>query len=140
HTRSGTPICGAARPIPGAAYIVSIMSSMRRLRSASKRSTGAAGTARPAWPYRTIGRSMAGLRALDRHAEPFGVAGRVAVHGRAHFVHRVAAELLEHGVREDERHHGLADDGRGGYRADVASLDGRRRFLHGRELDRAERL
>ena len=35
--RSGTPTCGAARPMPGAAYIVSIMSSMSCCRLGVKR-------------------------------------------------------------------------------------------------------
>jgi hypothetical protein len=43
NTRTRTPTCVAARPIPGAAYIVSIMSSMSRCSPSSNTSTGAAG-------------------------------------------------------------------------------------------------
>jgi len=40
--RSGMPTCGAASPTPGAAYIVSIMSSMSRSISGVIASTGRA--------------------------------------------------------------------------------------------------
>src|SRR5216684_6049513 len=39
-TRFSTPTCGAARPMPGAAYMVSSISSIRRRTSASTVSTG----------------------------------------------------------------------------------------------------
>ena len=44
--RSATPTCGAASPIPGAAYIVSIMSVMSRSISGVMSATGAAGACR----------------------------------------------------------------------------------------------
>src|SRR3989442_1754000 len=53
---------------------------------------------------------------------------------------RVAAELLNDRVGEDERDHRLADDGGGRHGADVAALDGRGTFGHRREIDRAKRL
>ncbi len=43
NSRSGTPTCGPARPTPGAAYMVSIMSSIRVCRSGPKSVTRAAG-------------------------------------------------------------------------------------------------
>src|SRR6267143_2111502 len=51
----------------------------------------------------------------------------------------VAAELLEEGVGEDDRHHGLAHDASRRHRADVAALHHRlHRFLGG-EIHRLER-
>src|SRR5581483_380913 len=58
----------------------------------------------------------------------------------AQFVHRVAAELLEHGAGEDERQQRLADHGRRGDRADVAALDVRAGRLTGAQVDGGERL
>ena len=56
------------------------------------------------------------------------------------FLDRIAAELLEHRLGEDERHHGFADDGGGGNGADVAAFDRRRADRHRGQIDRAERL
>ena len=39
-SRRETPICGAARPMPGASYMVASMSSISRRSSASTRSMG----------------------------------------------------------------------------------------------------
>ena len=41
-TRNDTPTCGAANPIPGAAYMVSIMSSISYYSASSMCSTGCA--------------------------------------------------------------------------------------------------
>ena len=41
-TRNDTPTCGAASPMPGAAYMVSIMSSISCCSASSMRSTGCA--------------------------------------------------------------------------------------------------
>ena len=41
-TRNDTPTCGAANPIPGAAYMVSIMSSISCYSASSMCSTGCA--------------------------------------------------------------------------------------------------
>jgi hypothetical protein len=46
NRRFETPICGAANPTPGAAYIVSAMSSIKRRNSASNSSTGLPGSRR----------------------------------------------------------------------------------------------
>ena len=43
---------------------------------------------------------------------------------RVELAHRVAAELLEQRVRQDDAHHRLADDARRRHGADVASLEG----------------
>ena len=58
--RSGSPIWGAARPMPGAAYIVSIMSSMRVSTAGVIASTGRAGSVRIESPRRRMGRSIRG--------------------------------------------------------------------------------
>ncbi len=56
-TRSGTPIWGAARPMPGAAYIVSTMSLTRAASEPSISFTGADGAWSTGSPHFTIGRS-----------------------------------------------------------------------------------
>ena len=137
NTRSGTPTCVAASPTPGAAYIVSIMSSISRCRlSSNVRDVGGGVSCRPAappylqdWPDHRVRRREAGAHG--------GVRGR---HGALEGRDRVAAEPLQQGVGEHERHHRLADDGRGGHGADVAALDRRRRLGHRRQVDGAERL
>ena len=132
--RSGTPTCGAASPMPGAAYIVSIMSSISCCRSRRRsRSTGAAGACR-AGARRSAGSDEAcdrRLGALARRAARCAspTRGRPASCARQ-LGDRVAAELLEQRVGEHERHHRLADDRRGRHGADVAALDRRRRFGH----------
>src|SRR5215467_14105177 len=56
NSRSGAPTCGAANPTPGAAYIVSIMSSMRRSISGVNSSTARATVCSAESPYLRIGR------------------------------------------------------------------------------------
>src|SRR5215212_7928833 len=57
-TWSGTPICGAASPTPGASRIVSIMSCTRVRIDSSKRDTLRAFLRRTAFPSATIGRTV----------------------------------------------------------------------------------
>src|SRR3989442_9177050 len=56
-TRSGTPIWGAARPMPGAAYIVSTMSLTRAATEPSISVTGSDGAWSTGSPHLTISRS-----------------------------------------------------------------------------------
>src|SRR5690606_22088496 len=60
--RSGTPTCGAARPMPGAAYMVSIMSLISRSISMVRSPTGCAGWWSTSSPYLRIGRIIPGRR------------------------------------------------------------------------------
>src|SRR6185436_1056574 len=65
--RRGTPTCGAANPIPGAPYMVSIMSSMSRSISGVIASTGWARSWRTVSPYLRMGRIIGHER--TSHAE-----------------------------------------------------------------------
>ena len=56
RSAAATPICGAASPIPGAAYIVSIMSSTRRSTSAVRASDAPRRLVEHLSPYLRIGR------------------------------------------------------------------------------------
>ena len=47
---------------------------------------------------------------------------------------RIAAEPVEQGVGQYQRHHGLPNHRRRGYRADVAAFDVSRPFLAGGEV------
>src|SRR6266851_124073 len=90
------------------------------------------------WPPNPSARFPATLfrSATDRRQEPPEVALGLA--------HRVAAELLQEGIGQRQRHHRLADHARGGHDADVAALvvgldplltgdvDRAHRRLHGR--------
>src|SRR6185295_7611958 len=60
YSCSETPTCGAARPTPGAWYIVSVMSFTRRRSVRSKCSTGFAGSRRTGSPSVRIGSSIQG--------------------------------------------------------------------------------
>src|SRR5205085_3583023 len=66
-TRFGTPIWIAARPIPGASYIVSSMSSARARISSVMRSTGAHFVRRRGSGRRTSGRIDMGGEIRTRH-------------------------------------------------------------------------
>src|SRR5215203_2752227 len=57
-------------------------------------------------------------------AEPGCDVRKVAIEIPLDFGQRVTAELLQHGVGEDEGDHRFGDDAHGGYRGDVASLGG----------------
>ena len=57
----------------------------------------------------------------------------------AQLVDRIAAEPLEHGVRQDEGHHRLANHRCGRHGADIAAFDGGRRPGPGLEVDGAQR-
>src|SRR2546428_12763281 len=103
--RSGMPICGAASPTPGAAYIVSIMSSISRSISGVSASTGCAGACSAWSPYLRMGLSI--------QASALHEAGRRPIAERSKVLHElldgIAAELLDRGVGEHESHHRLAD-------------------------------
>src|SRR5260221_1674687 len=134
-TRRGTPICGAARPTPGAAYIVATMSSTRDRIPASISPTGRAGACSAGWPYFTMSRIAMPLGRVRGDRPLLGLArvplqqGALAGAGGREVVEElgkgVAAEFLQHGVGQDERDHGFADDAGGGDDAGVAALDGR---------------
>ena len=129
------PAC-AARPIPGAAYIVWIMSSMSCVnlrRDLADRRRGLVEHLVPIPENRT---DHAGVRAANRRRTCSAVACVMPLD----FVDRVAAKLLEERIREDERHHRFADDGRGGHGADVAALDGGRCLGHRAQVHRSQRL
>src|SRR6478736_2711624 len=149
--RSGTPTCGAARPTPGAAYIVRIMSSTSWRISGVTSETGAAGRCTVASPYLTIGRIIrlevggrSGLRGLGVRRlgtdEPRADRRGRRVDGVRDVGDVVGAELLEEGIGQHETHHRLADDGSGRHGADVAAFNGRGRFLERDEIDRPQRL
>src|SRR5688572_11005787 len=141
-TRRGTPICGAARPMPGAAYMVATMSSISACTDSSMTGTGSEGACRTGSPYFTMGRM--GMVSRDVNGGPVRSAsggaarapGRVEVAGE--LARRVAPELLQQRVREHPRRHGLADDGGGGDDAGVAALHRGRPRLHGRHVHRAQ--
>src|SRR5207244_3253823 len=107
NRRRGTPTCGAANPTPGAAYMVSIMSSMRRSVSDVIASTGVARSWRIGSPYLRIGRIIlpsneTGRRALPKRPEVLD-----------ELLDGVAAELFDRRIGQNDRDHGLADDRRG---------------------------
>src|SRR5512133_1407440 len=105
-TRLDSPICGAARPTPSAAYIVSAMSSRRRRRSSSTRSTGFATSCRTGSGQMTISRTIrvlsgsprprSNIRARRAHARRGSVAEAPQVLG----AQRVVGEDLA-GVGDD---------------------------------------
>src|SRR5438034_11308853 len=102
-TRSGTATWGAASPIPGAAYMVSTMSSSSEITEASMWSTRAEGACRTGWPYFTISRiAMERAAAGSGLAAPAGQEVLPAGAGRPqviqHFLERIAPELLQQGV------------------------------------------
>src|SRR5204863_4004344 len=72
-----------------------------------------------------------GRRRPEPRLQPVCGGGVVALD----FTERIAAEFLEKRIGEHEAHDSLAHDGRGGDRADVASLDHGRRGAHADEID-----
>src|SRR5262245_58998829 len=140
-TRRGTAIWGAARPMPGAAYIVSIMSATSVRMSPSISPTGSEGRCSSSCPYLTMGLNAIwvvvdsrwlGRRTAGQELAP-AAPGRVEV--AQELVHGVSSELLHHGVRQDPRHHGLSHDARRGDDAGVAPLHGGGLRLLGLEVD-----
>src|SRR6185295_17958657 len=127
-TRRGTPIWGAARPMPGAPYMVATMSSTRETTWPSMFLTGAEGACSTGVPYFRISRIGMCLRwrRLGAFADAPGQHRAVAGPGRFQVVQelpqRVAAQLLQHRVRQHPGHHGLAHHPRGGHHAGVAAL------------------
>src|SRR6185503_19253223 len=116
-TRRGTAIWGAARPMPGAAYIVSIMSSRRARMVSSILSTGVEGACRIGCPYLMMGRRATRLRVSSaRLGRPARQELAPARARRLEVVEQlgqgVAAELLEQRIRQHPRDHGLAHDPR----------------------------
>src|SRR5581483_9401174 len=108
--------------MPGAAYIVSIMSSISVWSSSPKSTTGAAGACRPCAPYFTRGRSMTcSLASSGRETRADAL--HPAPPGRLDFADGVGAEFLEDGVGQHEAHHRFPDDRRRRHRADVAAFD-----------------
>src|SRR5579859_2210947 len=69
--------------------------------------------------------------AVSRFKSTFSVTAKV---GQC-FLEAVAAELEAHGIRQDQRHHGLADDARRRDDAHVAALDVRHAALAGGVVD-----
>src|SRR5687767_15549977 len=125
--RWGTPTWGAARPMPGAAYMVSIMSLTSRSSSESKRVTGSAGACSGRSPYLRIGRSIRALRPFCLFlpgSQALADAGGPGVHGPRQLVDRVAAEFFHQRIRERKGDHRFTDDSGGGNGADIAALDG----------------
>src|SRR5687767_16005525 len=115
--RWGTPTWGAARPMPGAAYMVSIMSLTSRSSSESKRVTGSAGAWSGRSPYLRIGRSIRALRPFCLFlpgAKALADAGRPGADGPGQLVDRVAAELFHQRIGEGEGHHRFPHDRGGG--------------------------
>jgi hypothetical protein len=102
--------------MPGAAYIVSIMSSMSVLDLGRDRVHRSARRCSASWPCFTMGRSMRLAIRLRGGRAPRGAPARPRAPRRscADFLERIAAELLEERVGDDEGDHRLADDGGGG--------------------------
>src|ERR1700744_5755955 len=120
--RLDTPICGAARPMPWAAYMLAHISSTNCASSGPKSVTGAPFLESTGSGYFTIGwivvpsaSVVAGVVAfsisvfvslISKSPNLFAVAVEVALQ----LVEAVAAELLEHEPRDGECNHGLACD------------------------------
>ena len=97
-TRNGTPTCGAARPMPGAAYIVATMSSISVWISGVMASTSSARWCNARSPYLHDRSNHQDVRAaVRRRVEPARHArALVSAEVRLQLAHRVAAEALEH--------------------------------------------
>src|ERR1700761_612801 len=120
--RLDTPICGAARPMPWAAYILAHISSTNCASSGPKSVTGAPFFESTGSGYFTIGwivvpsasvvaavvafSSSVFVSLISKCPNLFAVAVEVALE----LVEAVAAELLEHQARDGECNHGLACD------------------------------
>src|SRR5262249_33311469 len=169
NRRRGSPTCGAASPMPGAAYIVSIMSSMSRSSSAVNDSISRARSWSGVSPYLRIGRIIFERHSPRKHrgredqtnglrdrgvfvkadrstgrrsprSKPLARAVPRGVPVGHELRDRVAPELLEERVGEHDGHHRFADDGGGGNGADVAALDRRGTLRHRPEIHGAQRL
>src|SRR5688572_2247317 len=99
------PTCVAARPTPGAAYIVWIMSSTSCCSPSSNAVTGSAARWSGGSPYRKMGRSITGGSARGGRLEPAGHGGGPGAERALELADGIAAELLDERVRQHERHH-----------------------------------
>src|SRR5262245_13405808 len=104
--RFGTPTCGAAKPTPGALYIVSIMSFTSLTSASVTLLTGSEGLSSTSEPHRTIGRIIraivtSGLISLQLAQICLVIAFR--------FVDRVARKFFKEGIRQNQCDHGLSN-------------------------------
>ena len=131
--RLETPICGAARPIPCAAYMLAHISSTSCASSGPKSVTGApffestgSGYFTTWWIFVPSASTVAAVAfsssvfvsLISKSPNLFAVSLEVAFQ----LIQAVAAEFFQHQPRDGKRDHGLAGDARCRHDADVRPL------------------
>src|ERR1700722_8262378 len=132
--RFDTPTCGAARPIPCEAYVVSNMSATSSRKSALNSVTGSPGCESTGSGYLTILRIIAAFYLLHSCLVLILVVPYlfdVATEIPLHFEHRVATEFLLRQACDCERYHGFGGHARGRNYTNIAAFVAGARSLAG---------
>src|SRR5688572_1004202 len=111
NRRFGTPTCTAARPTPGAAYMVSNILLTSFSKSVSNSVTGSAGLSSTGAGHFTIS-STAMAVILNYKTDSKLIPSQllaIAIKVALHLADTVAAELLPHRTRDHKRDHRLAN-------------------------------
>src|SRR5947209_11264703 len=130
ETRLLTPTWGAAKPTPFAAYIVSHMSAISRSSSGLSNSvTGSHFRSNTGSPYLIILRTT--LKPLHLIEVALVIAFRLA--------ERIATELFEERLCQDQRRHCFPDHSRGGHDSDITAFIGGEGRIASGQVDGFER-